>query len=423
MIKRRLLDAAQNIALVALTITAVLLIARFPMLEGVLSGRMKALLAMPVSSGHEEVDLSDAIAAVHLVVTDEMEYGRFAVMNALTDGAAFQSVGALFREAIGSSVASDKTTEEAFRAALDMPGIYLDLVYPLPMETISAWLGEELDHEHDGDVRALALVAMQETTVLFLYGADGTVVRCVSALSSAAVKGVTAAFSPNGGRFAYESGYETLAPYTILTQEISESSDLCALLPGGYTAYNLLSALDFNAHTNARYTESSGVEVVMQSPRTLRVGPDGTVAYRADGEVSSALYHVPCTGDVSTAAEALEGACRIAAALSNGTGAAPLALETMRRTADGWEISFHYHQNGVKIYLPGDKAALRVVVSGDEVVEFEYCCRAYALMGQSSVLLPPSVAVAIASLHEGAELKLAYMDNGTEILSARWFAE
>ena len=78
--------------------------------------------------------------------------------------------------------------------------------------------------------------------------------------------------------------------------------------------------------------------------------------------------------------------------------------------------------NGEVPYLGEEKEALRVVISGDTVENFDFICRSYTPLEQTSDLLPPSMAVALASMHEGAELTLAYVDNGEETIAARWFA-
>ncbi len=415
--KKRIVNWLQNLALVALSISAVFLLTRLPVVEGAVRGQMQALLTMPDNTVRSNRDISFAVSSVHIAVTDEIEYGRYAGINVPVDGEVFQRLLPLLREAIGSVSGREETTDEIFRAALETPGIYLDLTVDLPLACATAWLGEEYDD--NGAVRALALTAEEETATLFWRRADGTVMRGKSALTSVAVRELAATFAPNGGRFAYESGFDTLAPYTVLVQEVESAADVRAAIPDGYSAYNLLTALDFNAHTYSRYTESSGVEVVFQSPRMLRISADGTVSYSSAGEVHSELYQVAG----ATSVQALQGACAIAAALTEGTGAGTLAVNSVEQTETGWIVTFEYCVGGIKVRLGNDRTALRVVISGDAVTEFEYFCRAYTDTEQSSVLLPPTMAMAIAALHDGAELTMAYVDSGADVIGASWFAE
>lgn len=419
MLRKRLVNILQNVTLIALAASAIFLLTQFPMLDGAM--QMQALLTNKEDSAVESDALSGAVAAVHLAVTNEREYGRYTCLNVPTESAEFQSFAPLLREAIGSASAIESVTAAEFRAALDTPGIYIDLEAALPLSVVAAWLGES--HASQETVCALALVAQRETAMLYFRGENDTFLRCTSALTSAAVRESTAAFAPNGGQFAFESEYDTLAPYSILVQENPGVADVTAMLPDGYTAYNLLTALDFNAHTTARYYESNGVEVVVQSPLTLRIGTDGTVQYSADGTVPAGLYQIACAGETPTAQEALRSALVIAERVCEGTNASQLSLSGMEQTAQGWIISLHYHVNGVPVRLAEDQTALRVVISGAAVTEFTYICRAYTPKQEYSLLLPSTMAVAIASLQEGAEPMLAYVDNGADVLAVRWLVQ
>lgn len=419
--KKAFINFLQNLTLLTLAFTAMLLLTRFPMLDGALSGRVRDLLSVPEKKVQSSFDMTAAVKTVHFAVTDDSEYGRYTEMNAAVDGAEFSKLSPILRAAVGSALPGRSATHAELRTALATPGIFVDLTTVLPVSVVAAWLDEEFAGEEN--VRALALTTARETAVLFLVLDDGSVTRCECALSSSAVREVTAGFAPNAGQFAYESDYDTLAPYTILVQRVSDAFQMEASIPAGYSAYNLLSALDFNAHTNARYTESSGTEVVMQSPRMLRIGTDGTVQYSCDGEVTNALYRIACVGEVPDAAEAVRGACALAAALSQGTDAAPLSLDRVEQTETGWTISFCYRLDGVRVRFSNERTALRVKIDGDTITKFEYYCRAYTPMPNSTVLLPPSMAVAIASMHENAELMLSYVDNGAAVIGAHWFAQ
>lgn len=422
MSNKRIVDFFQNLILVALAVSALYLLTRFPMMDGAVKGKMKEFLVGQDSAVQQTAEISGAVSAVHLVVTDQYEYGRYACLNVASNGVEFQRLAPLFREAIGSATVGEGVSGEAFRAALEQPCIYMDLGTALPISVISAWLGETDADMGDGEVRSLVLAATEETAELYLVEGDGDALRCTSALTSNAVRELTATFAPNDGRFAFETGYETLSPYAILIQESPAAVMLTAALPSEYTAYNLLTALEFNAHTMSRYNESSGVEVVMQSPLTLRIGMDGSVNSSADGDVPQGIYRLSCAGETPTAKEALQSACTIVHALREGTNAAEMTLDAVKRTENGWIITFNYHVGGIRVDLGEDRDALRVVISGDTVTSFDFICRSYTPLEQTSDLLPPDMAAAIASMHRGVELTLAYVDNGAGTLDARWFA-
>lgn len=428
--KKALIDRLQNLAMVLLAASALFLLSRLPLLSGGWDSRVQALFtASPSNSGQgQTAPLTDTISSVHLMVTDDIEYGRYSHLYIPTDSLPSQ-ITPLFQEALGSAsvlgIAADKTLQEALRT----PSIYLDLTVQLPLSVVAAWLDEAVGFERD--VRAMALTTEEEdAAILYLYSADGAIFRYETALTVSAVRNVVREFSPNDGSFAFESNYAPMAPYTILVSQAPRLPDVRASIPDGYSDYNLLSALDFNPHTNFRYVESNGVEVVEDSPRSLRIAPDGTVSYSVSGAVSSDLYSVPCAGEAPTAAEALQAAKRLAVALSSGTGASPLSLCALEATESGWIVSFRYQVEGCPVLQAGDRAALSVVVEGDAITAFTYRCRSYAPAtsgaesesGGQLPLLPPSIAVAIASLRPGAGLSIGYVDNGTEQLSACWLA-
>ena len=419
--KKAVVNFLQNITLLTLAFTAVLLLMQFPMLEGVIGGKMREILSAPESNVERSVDLSGAITSLHLVVTDETEFGRYTQINASSAGAEFQKVAPLLRGAIGSATEGREATHAEFRTALETPGVYVDLMTPLPISVVAAWLGEEFESEDC--IRALALTTARETAMLFFVREDGSIMRCECALTSSAVREITAAFSQNGGQFAYESEYSALSPYTVLVQTVNDATQITASIPAGYSAYNILSALGLNAHTNSRYFESSGTEVIMQAPHFLWIGTDGTVRYSSDGEVTEPMYRIGVEGEEPDAVEVLQGAYFLAEALSSGTDAAPLSLERVEKTETGWIVSFGYRLDGVRVRLGNERAALKVVVSGDVIREFDYYCRAYTPTQESVSLLPPLMAVAIASMQEGAELMLSYVDTGMSVHGAHWFAE
>lgn len=419
--KKAIINFVQDLTLVALSITAIMLLTRFPMLDGVTSGRVRALLSAPESTVTSSFDLTTAITTVHIAVTQDSEYGRYTRINASTDSAEFSRIAPLLRAAVGSAVPGRAATHAELRTALETPGIFVDLTTVLPVSVVASWLGEE--YEADDNIRALALTTMRETAVLFMILADGSIIRCECALSSSAVRETTTAFAPNAGMFAYESDYEAMMPYTILVQKVRDAAQVEASIPAGYSAYNLLAALDFNPHTNARYTESSGAEVIMESPQMLRIGTDGLVQFSCDGEVSDGVYRIACAGESPNATEAAQGACALAAALTTGTNAASLSLDSVERTGTGWTISFCYRVDGIRVRLGGERTALRVNIEGDTITKFEYYCRAYTPTPDNTVLLPPAMAMAIAATHQSAELALAYVDNGASVIGAHWFVQ
>lgn len=420
---KRTVNRLQNLTLVLLTLTALLQLSRIPLLSGGnWTSRVQALLSRPAGAQESEnADLATAVAAVHVVITGDSEYGRYSQLYAPTDGVLFQQVGPLFQEALGSASEVGATADKTLREALNTSGVYVDLTMELPLAAVAAWLGEET--VYDRAVRAMALTTEETgSAMLYLYSEDGSIFRYSTALPASAVAGLTAAYPPNSGSFAFESNYTPLAPYTVLPGEAVAAPVVNASLPAGYSAYNLLTALDFNAHTGYRYTESSGAEVVTESPRTLRLDVDGTVTYSGGEEAASSLYQVAAAGEAPTAVEALQAGLRLSAALTGSTGASSLYLRGVEASPEGWQLSFGYQAAGLPVFFPDGAEALTVTVTDQTITAFTFRCRTYAAAEAASPLLPASMAVAIASLYPGSGLSLGYVDNGGDTLAADWLA-
>lgn len=421
--KKRLTRWGQNGALLLLTVSALFLLTRlFLFHESWPGGVSTALDPAAPAEAPEENGLR--FPSVHVMVTRDSDYGRCGTLYAAGEDAPLQQILPLLREALGSAGQPATAADQTLRSALDQPSLYLDLTVQLPMEAVELWLGEDAGLE--GNVRSLALtVEADDTAVLYLRYGDGAIRRCPTALPATAVEALCQEFAPNGSRFAYEADCGALDPYTLLTAQAPALPDVQAGLPAGYTAYSLLTALDFNPHTNSRYTVSGGVEVVEESPRTLRIGPDGVVSCVSSGEVSSPLFQVPSAAGESDAAGALQAAGRLAGALSGGAGASPLYLSGMEETEEGWLIRFRCQVEGIPVLFPDESDALTVSVSGGAVTAFTYRCRSYTAEadGISAPLTPPAMAAAMAA-HQYPEegLSIGYVDSGTGMISPCWLA-
>lgn len=409
---KKLVDRLQNVALVVLSLSAVFLLLSFFHLRGGWTARFQTLLAVrPAAGGQEEASgVGDLLAAPHIMVTSDSEYGRCGRLYTPAGDALLEKMLPLFGEALGSADQVGAAADQTLRAGLGKSSLYLDLTVELPLEVVAAWLGERT--VFDRAVRAMALTTEgRDTAVLYLCGGEGEIFRYFTALPASAVEALTESVSPNGSLFAYETNYAPLAPYTVLVREAEGLPQVRSELPATYSSYRLLTALDFNAHTNSRYAEPGGTEVVMDGRRTLRIGPEGTVTYDSGEEDA---------GGRGGALEALRAAGRLAAALTGGVDASPLYLRRLEEREDGYLVGFQYQVEGVPVRFPDEADALTVLVRGAGIAEFTCRCRTYVPEEEASVLLPPIMAAAIASLYPEGELSLGYVDSGSGRLHADW---
>ncbi len=420
---KRGVDRLQDLLLVLLALSALTLVLRLPTFQEGLNDRVQALFAAaPADTGVSLTeDLSGAMPAVHLVATADSEYGRHAQLYLDAASPELTGVLPLFREALGSAAEAASSGDHALQAALNAPGLFLSLTRPLSGSIAALWLGCESAPALE--IQSMALTTGEDdSATLYLAAPDGSITRYATALTATAIYDCVAVFSPNGGSFAFESSYSALQPYTVLTAQVTAYPDIHAAVPDSYSAYNLLTALDFNAHTHYRHFETDGTEVVQESPRTLRVSPDGTVVYSGDKYTGSSLYQLRSSGETATDADALQAAITLASALTGGTGAAPLYLQSLSATDTGWQIHFSYQVQGLPVLPSGGGSALSVTISDSSISAFTYHCRSFTDAETFSPLLSPSIATAIAARSPGSGLSICYTDSGEELLSAQWLA-
>ena len=281
--KKQRINTLQNLTILVLLASAVFLISRLPMFHISWAPRMQQLLT-PSATGTDynaPADLDSVMAAVHLAVMGNAEYGRHTQYSAEVGGDSVSQIRPLFREAMGSAESLGTAGDELLQQALLTPSLCLDLTRELPIAAAAFWLGENV--EISGSVRSMALTTEEDTAALYLWDSRGLINHFSTALPSSAVEELALTFAPNGGSFGFESGVDGLAPYTILVSEPASVRAAWSALPDGYSAYNLLAALEFNPHTNSRYFESSGTEVVEVHPApcaSARTAPPTTAVSR-----------------------------------------------------------------------------------------------------------------------------------------------
>lgn len=418
--KKRLRNLLQDLVLILLTASALFLLARMPMLRNIrLSAQMQTLFSPPAAGAVEESAPPAALyPSVSLMVTGDSMYGRCGRLCVAADDPELQSVTPLFQEALGSALPANESADEAFRQALDGPGLCLEFTGgPLPLEAVACWLGEEAGAELAVGFMALTAGEEEDAASLYLLDGEGRLLRYATALPASAVRSVCDRFTPNGACFSYEREGLTLPPYTVLTAETPVLPDVQAELPAGYSVFNLLTALDFNAHTLSRYRESGGAVVVEESPRTLRISPDGLVSFTSRWESDSPLYRASGTG----LREALSAAGRLTAALTEGTGASPLHLREVKAVENGYTLQFRYEVDGVPVSFSDRSDALSVTFQNGAVTAFTYRCRAYAPGEEApAAMLPAGMAQAIAASRPGSTLSVGYADDGSGLLPAQW---
>lgn len=411
-------DLIQNIVITLLALTALLLFSRtqFFQLGVAAGGGYWQRLTASSGSTAGSAALSDTLSApVRLAVTGD--YGRYGSVSLTTDSETFTPVKTLLREVLGSARDRSDSTQAVFQEALGRTSVYCDFLTPLP----AAYLADLMGISMDSDLTVRALAAAEQDGAVLLYFWDGAARydRYATAAQPASLTEVLEQFELGVSTFAFEEAAgERLAPLSLFPDPLPELPELTV----GETAVDtetLLTALTFNPHTNSRYQDASGTEVVVEGDRVVRVSGSGAFTYTGGGE---AALTVKAAGNVPTVREAVTGIQTLLERLLPA-GDARLYLLTWEQTGEKTVMTFGYQIGGVPIRFADGSAAAEVSLTGTEISTLTARPRQYNAESSSSLLLPLRQAMAIAGQREGAALSIGYADTGTYPLAAAWLAD
>lgn len=411
-------DLIQNITITLLALSALFLFSRtqfFQLGIGEIGGYWKELTASTGDAAGSTA-LSETLSApVRLAVTGD--YGRYGSVSLTTDSETFTPVKTLLREVLGSARDRSEATQAAFQAALGRTSVYCDFLTPLPASYLADLMGIGMDS--DLSVRALAAAEQDGAVFLYFWDGEGRYDRYATAAQPASLAEVLEQFELGVSTFAFEEADGgRLAPLSLFPDPLPELPELTV----GETAADtetLLTALAFNPHTNSRYQDASGTEVVVEGDRVVRVSGSGAFTYTGGGE--SALT-VEAAGGVPTVREAVTGMQSLLERLLPA-GDARLYLLTWKQVDEKTVMTFGYQIGGVPIRFADGSAAAEVSLTGTEISTLTVRPRQYNAGSGVSLLLPLRQAMAIAGQREGAALSIGYADTGTYPIAAAWLAD
>lgn len=423
--KRKWMRLTQNLAIIALSVSAVFLLLQVISFATGQDGDIESLLpgtAFPDEGPTHSLDLTGLPSPVSLMAT--WDYGRSGHLMADPDDSNTQAAISLLQEAMGSADTPKSVNEETFRQALSRPGIYFDYTNPLPVSVVAAQYGISFDPR----VQArYFLVALEEdqSVCLYFWDGEGKIYQYGTAVTATAVTDAVSAFQANSALFAYEAG-ETMAhldPYTILT-DVREINTVSSAIPAALDMDSLLERLDFNPHTNSRYPQSDGTEVVVEAPRTLRVQTDGTVIYTGDTEEVSELYTVATAGETPTEEEGVLAVRQLLEELlsDEDMGDAVLYCSGVETNEDGMIVWFDYMVDGIPVYFADGTSAMEAEITDHTITAFRLKCRQYMLQEDTYTMLPLPLATAVVSVYEGGCLSIGYINRGSEEVLPSWMA-
>jgi len=422
--KRSRRDFIQNITIALLSVTMVLLFTRT---QAFILGTESEFFAS-LSTSAPQADSSSAGHAtalsypVHVAVTGP--YGRYGNITLTTSNEeVFAILGRLVRDAFDSAGPFSICDKTEFLSALKNTSVYYDFLTALPVSVLSEVSG--ISRESNESARRLAIAKVDDAVVLYLWGEGDRCLRASTAISPADLESAADSYELGNAVFALDIIEEypqaqKLSPCSLFLEELPPFPILTSEVPV-FSISQLLSTLQFNPNTNSRYTESSGTEVVMDAGRSVRIRADGSVHYQSNDE---STLSIDAVDEQPTLAEAVDGVSTLLNTLLSSTNSeATPFLEGISQSEHSTTLTFGYQINGVPVAFSNGKPAASVTLSGTVVSSLTLQFRQYTSTAANTVLLPLRQALAIASQHQGSELSIGYVDDGSMQAHATWLAE
>ena len=229
---------------------------------------------------------------------------------------------------------------------------------------------------------------------------------------------------PNDARFAFEDPEtaQTLSPNMMVLAEAPVCMMYTAedpLLHMDDQGWNdLLEALDFNAKAVSPYTTATG-SVIREGADTLRIMNDGTLQFH--GSDSGENRYVALSSrekDLQLRAEEI-----IDCATADTRGPARICCRSIRTLDDGQtELIFSYLLDGARVQMWGEGWAARFLFRDNVVTAYTILTRSFTETQIRTPLLPVRQAGAAAAAmgRRGAELQVVYQDSGDQEVIASW---
>lgn len=414
--RKKLLELGKDVLIVLLIVSA-LLLARQTGLFGVgEGGNILQSHDVPTENG------SVSAAALPYYIAAVSESGG---RCGLTRGEAevtemYNRFSAILGEALGSSGQPEQVEEAQWRAALTMPGVYFDYLYPQTLSVLSGWLGTEISGSAAAhSARRICLAPEGDSLMLYYIRADsGEFCRCETALSASMLSARMEGYTPNGAQFCFElSEDETLDAYALLEDGIRPINNLSGTNPlrDAGAADRLTDLFGFSGSVRS-YSETDGI-VYVEGDATLRVSASGTVTYRCQ---TGGVELGGASASVQTVVEEARRFCMTGPGAVSG--AARLGLSGLRyeQTGNTCVITFEYAADGIPVRLT-DGAAVELTVRSGVLREAVVHYRSYSAEAETVSPLPQKLALAAVRSVGGGEPLLAYADTRKDV-TLQWIA-
>lgn len=418
--KRRIIGLAQDLLILALTVSAVLLAGGGGLL-GLTDGLSAGVLGTQTEQGYgQQQGYTAAAEPLSMMLTPEAgaHCGIMYSEDELAD--AYERYSATLAEALGSSGEPQEISEQEWRAALGETGVFFDFYCDFQLSSLAIWLGTDISGSAAGHTARRICIYLDEGQVWLSYirsRDSGGFYRCSTSVSASEFAARVDESLPNGAEYAFElsPSYDALDPYTVLVQGTIRLDMLSSENSLRYAGdEELFAAFGLNSLLASTYPESDGTQVSVEGEATLRLGSDGELKYSLKllEENETSLSPSDAIELTRRLIESTAGSC---------CGEARLRLSYVYcDSATGeYTICYDYVYDGVPISLAGREHAAEIAVTGDRVTYASILFRSYEPTGGTETPLPARLAAALLQAEGGGELRLCYSDD-LETVKTDW---
>ena len=374
-----------------------------------------------VAIGEETQYLADLSAPVAVAVSTP--FGRYGSPHLATQNEAFEPLASVLSQALSSLDAVQSSSEWMFEQSLKRASVYYDFYTPLPLSVIAGLVGTEIVNT-TGVAQRLVLDLKGELVYLSWWDGEDGYYQSKSAMTEQSFRSVLETYQGGDVFFAFEGEY--------VSDELSKLDPFSLFSSGGISYYEattknpiednsqVLLRLGFNPHTQFRYTESNGTEVIQEGERMVRISPNGIVEYESNGQ--DAVVQIPALKELPTDTEAATGAGKVLQEmLGTMAGDGRLYLQSMERTQWKTVMTFNYQLNGMPIVFADGIPAASVTIEGTTVTAISMRVRQYFMTETPGLLLPVAQAAAVAESE--SRLHLIYVDDGIDNMKVQWVTQ
>ena len=283
--RRRVIGLAQDLVIIALTVSALLMAGSGGML-GLSEGLPAGVLGSQTEQGYgEQKGYTAAAEPLSMMLTPESGAHCGIMYSGQELQSAYERYSATLAEALGSSGEPEEISEEAWRSALNETGVFFDFYCDFQLSSLAIWLGTDISGSAAGHTARRICIYLDEGQVWLSYirsRDSGGFYRCSTSVSASEFAARVDESLPNGAEYAFElsPSYDALDPYTVLVQGTIRLDMLSSENSLRYAGdEELFAAFGLNSLLASTYPESDGTQVSVEGEATLRLGFDGVLRY------------------------------------------------------------------------------------------------------------------------------------------------